>query len=86
MPVADRILVPSLPENLLSSTGLEAERYIGLLPVRLPVVAGSFDEDALLFDLEARGWRLLVTAEAIGSWVVGDTKWLLTVSTPRYMR
>lgn len=86
MSVADRNLDPSLPENLLSSTGLEAERYIGLLPMRLPGVVESFDEDALLFDLDAKGWRLLVTAEAIGSWVVEDTKWLLTVSTPRYMR
>lgn len=54
VPVADRILVPSVPENL-SSTGLEAERYIGLLPVRLPGVVGGFDEDALLFDRDAGG-------------------------------
>lgn len=54
VPVTDRILVPSVPENL-SSTGLEAERYIDLVPVRLPGAEGGFVEDALLFDRDAGG-------------------------------
>lgn len=52
--VADRILVPSLPANL-SSTGLEAERYIGLVPTRVPGPAAGLDEAALLFDRDAGG-------------------------------
>lgn len=82
VPVADRILGPSPAANL-SSTGLEAERYIGLVPTRVPDPAGGLDEAALLFDREAGGWRALGTAEAIGSWAREAGELSLAMSTPR---
>lgn len=82
VPVADRILGPSLPANL-SSTGLEAERNMGLVPTRVPDPAGGLDEAALLFDRDAGGWRVLGTAEAIGSWDREASELSLAMSTPR---
>ena len=82
VPVADRILGPSPPTNL-SSTGLEAERYIGLVPARVPVPAAGLDEAALPFARDAGGWRVLGTAEAIGSWDREANELSLAMSTPR---
>lgn len=54
LPVADRILVPSLPVDL-SSTGLEADRYMGLWAVRLPGGAGSLELVPLLVARKEEG-------------------------------
>lgn len=78
VPVADRILGPSPGANR-SSTGLEAERNMGLVPARVPGAAGGLDGAALLFDRDAGGGRVFGTAEAIGSWE-GES---LAMSTPR---
>lgn len=66
LPVAVRILVPSLFASL-SSTGLEAERKGGLVWMRLAGPVGGLEEVALLVDLDGGVWRLAETTEAIGS-------------------
>lgn len=87
LPVAERILGPSLGTNL-SSTGLEADLNIGRAPVRLPDTAGSLEVVPLLVEVDREGgfWRVFETAEAIGSCVGEETKLWVAVSTPRYVR
>lgn len=87
LPVAERILGPSLGADL-SSTGLEADRNRGLVPVRLPDTAGSLEAVPLLVAVDREGgfWRVFEVAEAIGSCVGEETRLWVAESTPRYVR
>lgn len=77
LPVAERSRVPSVGVgSCLSSTGLEAERCMGLVGARVPGAVGSLEGFPLLVDVDREGgaWRLDETAEAIESWVGSETR------------
>lgn len=82
LPVADRSRVPSAPVRMcLSSTGLEAERWVGRVAVREPGAVGSLEGFPLLVDREGGAWRLVETAEAIESWVGSETRLCFAAKT-----
>lgn len=66
LPVTDRSLAWASPLATLSSTGFEAERYMGLVAVRGPVLGAVVVGVPLLVDREGGVWRLFETG-AIGS-------------------